>query len=178
MKDTENLTASDLRKLTKKDLVQRVLEVDQATQGNALANAKSDEEKTALTEEHHATTWSIHNAHMLDLGNALDIDPSHLAILDPRGLPCGRIANFARKMAVDLFRTAKAILAKELEGTAKKIAGHRMMFQRGFLMLHGSNQAVMKAITEAHRQAGGEATGVKILANGSIDLRRELIAKT
>ena len=79
-------------------------------------------------------------------------------------------------MAVELFARCNAINANELEGKAKKRAQNANLMARGFLMLHSHNQKVLTAISEAHREAGGESTGVKILANGDIDLRKSLTA--
>ena len=113
---------------------------------------------------------------MRELGKVNDFDPKAVCYLLPDGKYLGNIANFARQMAVELFDRCNLINAKELEGKAKKMAQNANLMARGFLMLHSSNQKVLTAISEAHREAGGESTGVKILANGDIDLRKSLIA--
>lgn len=127
-------------------------------------------------DEVNATLWKDHGKTMKELGKINSFDPMSICQLLPDGRYLGNIANFARQMAVELFDRCNAINAKDLEGKAKKNAQNANLMARGFLMLHSHNQKVLTAISEAHREAGGESTGVKILANGDIDLRKSLTA--
>lgn len=140
----------------------------------------SQVERNRLTEEArnevNATLWKDHGNTMKELGKVNGFDPMSVCQVLPDGKYLGHIANFARQMAVALFDRCNAINAKDLEGKAKKNAQNANLMARGFLMLHSHNQKVLTAISEAHREAGGESTGVKILANGDIDLRKSLTA--
>jgi len=165
------------------------VEVETATASEALtakiATIQADE-KLSASEKHTQTLdakaetnsalWKQEANTMRELGKVNDFDPKAVCYLLPDGKYLGNIANFARQMAVELFDRCNLINAKELEGKAKKMAQNANLMARGFLMLHSSNQKVLTAISEAHREAGGESTGVKILANGDIDLRKSLIA--
>ena len=189
MKNTDTTTA---RKSTKtKAKTEAVTEIETPTptpsdallatfekiDGDAnLSDAMKHTHKEDARDEVNSTLWKEHGNTMKELGKVNDFDPMAICQLLPDGKYLGQVANFARKMAVALFDRCNAINAKELEGKAKKNAQNANLMARGFLMLHSHNQQVLTAISEAHREAGGESTGVKILANGDIDLRKSLTA--
>jgi hypothetical protein len=133
--------------------------------------------KDDILEKFVTLGWKQVDESMTRLCEITGYDPKEIAMLLPNGNYLGNIANFARKVAVKLFERCQLIIDKEIEGNAKKIAQNRNLFARGFLMLHSSNAKVLTAIKEAHRQAGGESTGCKILANGDLDLRQSLLPK-
>lgn len=187
-KTLEPTTAKNRRKPTNKKEAVAEVETPTTTPSDALletfeqidANDKLNptqkhEAKEEARAEVNATLWKDHGKTMKELGHINSFDPHHVCQVLPNGKPLGEISNFCRIMAVELFDRCLAITNKELEGVAKKNAQNANLFARGFLMLHSSNQKVLTAISEAHRQAGGEATGVKILANGDLDLRKSLI---
>lgn len=148
---------------------------EQIDADDKLSDAQKHTARLDARDETNATLWKEHNATMRELGKVNDFDPQSVCNLLPDGKYLGNIANFARQMAVALFARCILINEKELEGKAKKMAQNANLMARGFLMLHSGNQKVLTAISEAHREAGGESIGVKILANGDIDLRKSLI---
>jgi len=189
MKNTEPTTARKSTKTKAKTEAVAEIETPTPTPSDALlatyeeidANESLTQvERNRLTEEArnevNSTLWKEHGNTMKELGKINSFDPMAICQLLPDGKYLGQVANFARQMAVALFDRCNAINAKELEGKAKKNAQNANLMARGFLMLHSHNQQVLTAISEAHREAGGESTGVKILANGDIDLRKSLTA--
>lgn len=189
MKNTETTTARKSTKTKAKTEAVAEIETPTPTPSDALlatfekieadanlGDATKYTQKEEARDEVNATLWKEHGNTMKELGIINSFDPMSVCQLLPDGKYLGNIPNFARQMAVALFDRCNAINAKELEGKSKKTAQYANLMARGFLMLHSHNQKVLTAISEAHREAGGESTGVKILANGDIDLRKSLTA--
>ena len=111
----ETITAKDLAKLTKKELIQRVTEVETAPPANLaeqFAEAKQkiiddvdgvellvDKEAIAeVTADYTAQAWKDVNNALATLGKIADFNPQKIAMIDTNGRPIGRISNFCREL--------------------------------------------------------------------------------
>jgi len=185
MSELETQTAKDLAKLTKQNLIQKVIEIETAKPtdlAKEFADAKQklvddvdgvtlliDKEALAdLTKEYSTKAWKDVNSALATLGKIADFNPHKIAMIDTNGRPLGRIANFCRELfenglddQMEIDRGKQCSFSQKEKSVAKDFT----QFVRGVLNYWQNTSAEVRTQwEEATRARGAKTESVKALS--------------